>query len=162
MNSSARSGLELSARFCVVGTWCSITPGTSTNLSSVLTLRNPDMLDHMNDLLLEDRIHSLHGVLDDLGLFYLHCVDDVLDMRVHKLFNGLLLDPVLRHIIFDWSCVCATCCVIFKTWMVGFCRLWTCQCQDLFHDTFRSTFLWDGAHNVHDLFCSTVVRCRVV
>ena len=132
--SSARSGNELSARFCVVVTWRSITPGTSTNLSNVLTLRNQDMLGHTNDLLLKDRILSLHGVLDDLGLFHLHCVDDVLDMHVHKLFNGLLLDPVLRRIFFDWSCVCATCCVIFETWMIGFCRLWTCQCQDLSND----------------------------
>ena len=30
------------------------------------------MLAHMDDLLLDDRILSLYGVLDDLGLFHLH------------------------------------------------------------------------------------------
>ena len=51
------------------------------------------MLDHLIDLLLDDRFLSLHGLLDDLGLLHLPCIDDVLDMRVHNLFNGSLPDP---------------------------------------------------------------------
>ena len=55
------------------------------------------------DLLLDDRILSLYGVLDDLGLFHLHYVGVVLGVHVHNLFNGSLLDPVLRYTVFDWS-----------------------------------------------------------
>ena len=40
---------------------------------------------------------SLHGVLDDLGLFHLHCVVVVLGVHVHTLFNDSLRDPVLRY-----------------------------------------------------------------
>ena len=58
---------------------------------------------HLIDLLLNDRILSLHGVLDDLGLFHLHCVKVVLGLHVHNLFNGSLLDLVLRFPIFGWS-----------------------------------------------------------
>ena len=58
---------------------------------------------HLIDLLLDDRILSLHGVLDDLGLFHLHCVDVVLGVHVRNLLNGSLLDPVLRYTVFDWS-----------------------------------------------------------
>ena len=56
---------------------------------------------HLIDVLLDDRIHSLRGVLDDLGLFHLHCVDVVLGVHVHNLLNGSLLDPVLRYTVFD-------------------------------------------------------------
>ena len=59
----------------------------------------------MTDLLLDDQVLPLHGVLDDLGLFHLHYVDVVLIMLVmhdHNLY-GSLLDPVLRYTIFDWS-----------------------------------------------------------
>ena len=65
-----------------------------------------DLLVHLIDLLLDDRILSLHGVLDDLGLFHLHCVDVVqvmLVMHSHNSFNGSLLDPALRYTIFGWS-----------------------------------------------------------
>ena len=48
-------------------------------------------------------ILSLHGVLDDLGLFHLHCVNVVLGVYVHNLFNGSLLDLVLKYPIFGWS-----------------------------------------------------------
>ena len=58
---------------------------------------------HLIDLLLDDRILSLHGVLDHLGLFHLHCVDVVLGVHVHNLFSGSLRDPVLRHTVFDCS-----------------------------------------------------------
>ena len=40
---------------------------------------------HLIDLLLDDRIRSLYSVLDDLGLFHLHCVNVVLGVYVHKL-----------------------------------------------------------------------------
>ena len=46
---------------------------------------------------------SLHSVLDDLELFHLHCVDVVLGVHVHNLFNGSLRDPVLRYTVFDQS-----------------------------------------------------------
>ena len=52
------------------------------------------------DLLLDDRILSLHGVLHDFGLFHLHCVDVVLVILIthaHNLFNGWLLDPVFGY-----------------------------------------------------------------
>ena len=58
---------------------------------------------HLIDLLPDDRILSLHGVLDDLGLFHLHCVKVVLGVYVHDLFNGSLLDLVLIFPIFGWS-----------------------------------------------------------
>ena len=41
--------------------------------------------------------------LDDLELFHLHCVDVVLGVHVHNLFNGSLRDPVLRYTVFDQS-----------------------------------------------------------
>ena len=55
---------------------------------------------HMIDLLLDDRILSLHGVLDDLGLFHLHCVKVVLGVYDNNLFSCSLLDLVLRFPIF--------------------------------------------------------------
>ena len=55
---------------------------------------------HMIDLLLDDRILSLHGVLVNLGLFHLHCVKVVLGVYVHNLFSCSLLDLVLRFPIF--------------------------------------------------------------
>ena len=58
---------------------------------------------YLIDLLLDDRIVSLHGGLDDLGLFHLHCVNVVLGVYVHNLFNGSLLDLVLRCPICGWS-----------------------------------------------------------
>ena len=36
-------------------------------------------------------------------MFHLHCVDVVLGVHVHNLFDGSLLDPVLRCTIFGWS-----------------------------------------------------------
>ena len=52
------------------------------------------MFDHLIDLLLDDRILSLHGVLDDLGLLHLHLVYDLLDMLVRNLFTSSILHPV--------------------------------------------------------------------
>ena len=50
-----------------------ITLGTTANLSDVLALdRVLLLLAHLVDLLLDDRILSLQGVLDDLGLLHLH------------------------------------------------------------------------------------------
>ena len=69
------------------------------------------------DLLLDDQILSLHGVLDDLGLFHLHSLDVVLVMLVmhaHNLFNGSLLDPVLRYTIFGWFLSARVLAVLFS------------------------------------------------
>ena len=54
---------------------------------------------HLIDLLL-DEIRSLRGVLDDLGLFHLHCVKVVLGEYFHNLFKCSLFDLVLRFPIF--------------------------------------------------------------
>ena len=56
-----------------------------------------DLLAHLIDLLLDDRILSLHDVLDDLGLLHLHGVYDLLDMLVRNLFTGSLLGRALRQ-----------------------------------------------------------------
>ena len=58
---------------------------------------------YLLDLLVDDRILPLHGVLDDPGLFHIHCVKVVMGVYVHNLFNGSLLDLVLRFPIFSWS-----------------------------------------------------------
>ena len=44
----------------------------------------------MADLLLDDRLHSLHCLLDDFGLLHFNCVDDVLNVRVHNLLRLFL------------------------------------------------------------------------
>ena len=55
------------------------------------------MLAHLVDLLVDDRILSLRGVLDDLGPLHFHCVYDLLDMLVRDMFTSSLLDRVLRQ-----------------------------------------------------------------
>ena len=55
----------------------------------------------MIDLLLDYRMLSLHRVLDDLGLFHLHCVKVVLGVYDNNMFSCALLDLVLRFPIFD-------------------------------------------------------------
>ena len=60
------------------------------------------LFDHMIDLrsIVRIRLLSLHRVLDDFARLHLNCVHDLLDMRpsqLHSLFNGSLLDPVLRY-----------------------------------------------------------------
>ena len=76
-------------------------------------------------LLQDDRVRSLHGVLDDLGLFQLHCLGVVLVMLVTHAttcYTGSLLDLVLRYTISSAGpCVFETCCVIFETLVICFC-----------------------------------------
>ena len=75
--------------FCVIGTCCHVSKGKMYGLNAGAS--------HLIDLLLGDRILPLRDVLCYLGLFHLHCVDVVLGVHVHNLFNSSLLDPVLRY-----------------------------------------------------------------
>ena len=36
---------------------------------------------------MDDRLHSLHRILDDLGFLHFDCVDDVLNVRVDNLLR---------------------------------------------------------------------------
>ena len=65
---------------------------------------------------------SLYDVLDDFGLFHLHSVKVVLGVYVHNLFNGSLLDLVLRFPIFGWSLRVRDC-VTFETLVVDWINL---------------------------------------
>ena len=95
--------------FCIVGTsLCVLTVKMSYSVLlfhfffARLECSELGFASHL-DLLLDDRIRPVCSVLHDLGLFHLHCVNVVLGVYVHNLFNGSLLDLVLRFSIFGWS-----------------------------------------------------------
>ena len=188
----------------------------SSTVSARLECCELGFASHLIDLLLDDRNLSLRGVIDNLGMFHLHCVDVVLGVHVHNLFHGSLLDPVLRYTDFGWSLrvrgllrdfgnsddllllsteseesrpvwspdwslldwsssgstfsPCIDFLMIFerlhlncvhdlldmrvRNVLRGFENPWcsaSCQCHDLFQDSFRNTFLWNGVNNFHDL-----------
>ena len=52
---------------------------------------------HLVDLLLDDGLLSLHCLLEEFGLLHFNCVDDVLNVHVHKLLC-LFLRPNNRHL----------------------------------------------------------------
>ena len=59
-------------------------------MSNVLALdRVHLLLTHVIDLLMDDRILSVHGLLNDLTLHHLHCV--------YKMFTSSLLGLALRQ-----------------------------------------------------------------
>ena len=60
------------------------------------------LFDHMIDLrsIVRIRLLSLHRVLDDFARLHLNCCSRFAghaSSQLHSLFNGSLLDPVLRH-----------------------------------------------------------------
>ena len=67
-------GSELRVLHCLEDLGFVSSIGTTANLSDVLagSGSSSPLLAHLIDLLLNDRILSLHGVLDDLGLLHLH------------------------------------------------------------------------------------------
>ena len=91
----------------------------SSTVSARLVCCGLGFASHLIDLHLDDRILTLHGVLDDLGLFHLHCVRVVLGVYVHNLFNVRCLILSLDFQSSAGLYVFETCCVTFETLVIS-------------------------------------------
>ena len=106
MNCSSRTSTCLANRLIFA---CLIVVGSRLRTRHRLEdLGELDLLAHLIDLLLDDRILSLRGVLDDLGTSPLHCV----------IFLMMLDCFTSTEFTTCWTCVFATCSPV-HCWIVS-------------------------------------------